>query len=62
MKTISYKGIKYLAKAEEKRIGGKALKTVADVVEAYTMVLLKKAARNASFSGRATIKEEDIQA
>lgn len=61
MKAISSKGIKELAKAEGKRIGSKALKKVADEVEAYTKVLLKKAARNAAFSGRATIKEEDIQ-
>ena len=61
MKSISCKGIKEMSKIEGKRIGTKALKKVADEVEDYTKVLLKKAARNAAFSGRETIKEDDIQ-
>lgn len=55
------RGIKALAKAEGRRISGKAIKKIADKSEAYISAMLKKAERNAAYSGRVTIKEQDIE-
>ena len=58
---ISTNKIKKLAINEKKKIGKKAIEKINKILEDKTKSLLRKAARNADFAGRITIKEEDIE-
>ena len=57
---ISSKLIKEKAKKEGKKIGEKAIKKIETMLKEITTQEIKKAARQSDFSGRQTIKQEDI--
>lgn len=59
---ISYQKIKDIVKKEDgKRISKKAIDKLNRILEQKIKEIINKAVRNADFSGRKTIKEEDIQ-
>lgn len=59
---ISHQKIKDIVKKENgKRISKKAIDKLNRILEQKIKEIINKAVRNADFSGRKTIKEEDIQ-
>jgi len=52
---------KIIKKENNKRISKKAIDKLNRILEQKIKEIIKKAIRNADFSGRKTIKEEDIQ-
>lgn len=59
---ISHQKLKDIIKKEDgKRISKKAIDKLNRILEQKIKEIIKKAIRNADFSGRKTIKEEDIQ-
>ncbi|MBM3200455.1 DUF1931 family protein [Candidatus Woesearchaeota archaeon] len=59
---ISHQKLKNIIKEENgKRISKKAIDKLNLILEQKIKEMIKKAIRNADFSGRNTIKEEDIQ-
>lgn len=58
---ISFQKIKKIIKEENgKRISKKAINKLDKMLEKNMREMIKKAVRNANFSGRKTIKEEDV--
>ena len=57
---ISVKKIKELARKENKKIGKKAIEKLNKYLKQKTKEILKNSARNADFSGRKIIKQEDV--
>ncbi len=59
---ISHQKLKDIIKKEDgKRISKKAIDKLNRILEQKIKEIINKAIRNADFSGRKTIKEEDIQ-
>lgn len=59
---ISHQKIKDIVKKEDgKRISKKAIDKLNRILEQKIREIINKAVRNADFSGRKTIKEEDVQ-
>ncbi|MBU1136491.1 MAG: hypothetical protein KJ559_03210 [Nanoarchaeota archaeon] len=58
---ISNKEIKEIAKKEKKKIGEKAVKILNKIIKDKINDIIKKAAQNAEFYGRNTIREIDIK-
>lgn len=58
---ISSQKIKKIVKEENgKRVSKKAIKKLNKILQKKMREMIKKAVRNANFSGRKTIKEEDV--
>ncbi|MEK6859803.1 MAG: histone-like protein [Nanoarchaeota archaeon] len=55
------KKIKILAKENDKKIGKDAIKKIESLLLNNIEIIIKKASRNADFSGRKVIKPEDIE-
>ena len=53
--------IKEEAKKQGKKIGRKAIKKIICLLDKKTEEIIKKSARNADFSGRKIIKEDDVE-
>ncbi|MDI6737673.1 MAG: hypothetical protein QME12_04100 [Nanoarchaeota archaeon] len=60
MKLVSIAGIKKIAESEKRKIGRKAAEKISKQLGEEALILVKKAARNAAYSGRVVIREEDI--
>jgi len=58
---MNIKRIKEISKIENKRISKKALSKIAEILEKRAREIVKRAAKNADFAGRATIRAEDVQ-
>ena len=58
---ISVKKIKELAGKEKKKIGNKAIEKLNKYLKQKAKEILKNSARNADFSGRKIIKQEDVE-
>ena len=59
---MSKKKIKYfINKNYSKKIGRNALERIEKKVNGFMLLIIKKAARKSDFSGRKTIKIEDIE-
>ena len=56
----SIKKIREIAKKDDKKLSKKAIKKINSMLEEKAEDIIRKAARKADFSGRKTIKQEDI--
>ena len=52
---------KILKKAGALRISGSAVKKLKTIIEDYSLKLARKAVKNAEYSGRKSVKSEDIE-
>lgn len=58
---ISSKKIKEITEKEGKKIGADAISLLNKLLEKESEKIIKKAARNADFSGRKVIRKEDVE-
>ena len=58
---ISIAKIRDIATKEKKKISRKAINKINQIIEENLRKIIRKASRNADFSGRKIIKEEDIE-
>ncbi len=58
---VSKKIIKELARMEGKKIGGKAIEKIEKILKVKVKEIIKNSAREADFSGRKIIGEEDVE-
>jgi histone H3/H4 len=52
---------KILKKAGAGRIGESSVRKLKQLLEEYALVIARKAVKNAEYSGRKSVKEEDIE-
>lgn len=52
---------RFLEKAGASRVGEDAIKRLKTVIENYILVIARKAIKNAEYSGRKSVRAEDIE-
>ena len=58
---MNFKRIRELSKKENKRLSKEAAEIIIQILEKKAEDIVRKAAKNSDFAGRATIKPEDIE-